>query len=169
MKMAADNLVVMGKIAIPFGVQGWVKVQTFTETLDALLDYPTWWIGAQGNWREYGVEECKTHTTTLVAKLAGCNDRDLALALKGKQIAVPRDELPEPDENEYYWSDLIGLEVQNLQQVDLGCVDDVFATGANDVLVVRGDRERLIPFTEQVIKSVDLTQKLILVEWDADF
>jgi 16S rRNA processing protein RimM len=169
MKMAADEMVVMGKIAVPYGVQGWVKVQPFTETLDALLDYPTWWIGAQDSWREYSVEECKVHVNTLVAKVAGCADRDLALSLKGKLIAVPRIELPEPDENEYYWSDLIGLEVQNLQQVFFGSVNDVFATGANDVLMVQGDRERLIPFTGQVIKEVDLAHKRILVDWDADF
>ena len=169
MNKAADELVVMGRVAVPYGVHGWVKIQTFTEAVDSLLDYPVWWIGAQDTWRECKVEEGKVHTNILVARLEGCTDRDLALALKGKQIAVPRSELPEPEEDEYYWSDLIGLEVRNLQQVEFGQVEDVFATGANDVLAVRGDRERLIPFVEQVVKEVDLARRHILVDWDADF
>lgn len=173
--MTTDEWVVMGRIAVPYGVHGWVKVQTFTEALDSLLDYPVWWLGsanklgAQEQWRECKVEECKTHTNTLVAKLAGCSDRDMALALKGKQIAVPRSALPEPGKNEYYWSDLIGLEVQNLQQVEFGRVEDVFATGSNDVLVVQGERERLIPFTGQTVQEVDLAARRMLVDWDAEF
>jgi len=169
MKTAADKLVVIGRVSAPYGVQGWIKVQPFTEVLDSLLDYPTWWLGAQDDWHEYAVEECKVHANTLVAKLAGCAGRDPAFALKGKQIAVPRDELPEPATDEYYWSDLIGLEVRNLQQVDFGQVEDVFATGANDVLVVRGERERLIPFIDQVVGEIDLAGGKMLVDWDADF
>jgi 16S rRNA processing protein RimM len=159
----------MGRVAVPYGVHGWIKVQTFTEALDTLLDYPVWWVGAPGQWRECKVDECKTHTNTLVAKLAGCSDRDMALALKGRQIAVPRSTLPEPDEGEYYWSDLIGLEVQNLQQVSFGQVSEVFATGSNDVLVVQGERERLIPFTSETVQKVDLAARSMLVDWDADF
>lgn len=169
MNKAADELVVMGRVAVPYGVHGWVKIQTFTEAVDSLLDYSVWWIGAQDNWHECKVEDGKVHTNTLVARLAGCTDRDMAFALKGKQVAVPRSELPEPEADEYYWSDLIGLEVRNLQQTDFGQVEDVFATGANDVLAVRGERERLIPFIEQVVKEVDLARRLILVDWDADF
>lgn len=167
--MTADEMVVMGRIAAPYGVHGWLKIQTFTEAPDALLDYSAWWLGKDDDWRECEVIECKMHPRVLVAKLAGCNDRDMALALKGKQIAVPRSSLPEPEEGEYYWSDLIGLEVLNLQQLSFGRVDDVFATGSNDVLVVQGERERLIPFTDEVVKEVDLTARRILVDWEADF
>jgi len=175
MNKAADELVVMGRVAIPYGVHGWVKIQTFTEAVDSLLDYPVWWIdvpdksGTPDHWRECKVEEGKVHTNTLVARLEGITDRDLALALKGKQIAVPRSALPEPEADEYYWSDLIGLEVQNLQQVNFGRIDDVFATGSNDVLVVQGERQRLIPFTAQVVREVDTAAGKMLVDWDADF
>jgi len=159
----------MGRVSAPYGIMGWVKVQPFTEALDNLFDYPVWWVGTQDGWREYEVEECKVHSSVLVAKLAGCAGRDAAFALKGKQIAVPRSELPEPDSDEYYWSDLIGLEVENMQQVQLGKITEVFATGANDVLVVSGDRERLIPYIDQVVQEVDLNAKRVRVDWDAEF
>jgi 16S rRNA processing protein RimM len=166
-------MVVMGRVAIPYGVQGWVKIQPFTEIIDSLLDYPEWWMSGKTDWQLCDVEEVGVHGKSVIAKFAGCNDRTAAFALKGKDIAVPRDDLPEPDEDEYYWSDLIGLEVQNLQSQDFGQVKEVFATGANDVLVVQGEgkssRERLIPFTEQVVQKVDLAAKQMLVDWDSEF
>jgi len=164
----------MGRIVAPYGVYGWLKVLPDTEVLDGLFDYDTWWIGKQDNWREVVVEQAKIHNDVLVVKLAGVDDRDQAFACKGLQVAVPRDALPEPDENEYYWSDLIGLAVKNQQDVDFGYVTDVFETGANDVLVVKtgkenGNLERLIPFIDQVVLTVDVTEKTMLVDWDADF
>lgn len=169
-----DNLVVMGRIVAPYGVLGWLKVVPDTETLDSLFDYETWWVGKDSNWRELTVVEAKIHNDVLVVKLQGIDDRDAAFACKGKQVAVPRDALPEIPENEYYWSDLIGLTVKNQQDIVFGQIADVFETGANDVIVVNGGglsdaRERLIPFTSQVILQVDLAAKTMLVDWDADF
>ena len=162
-------MVVMGRVAAPYGVKGWVKIQTFTEALDGLFDYDTWWIGAAGSWQECDVEEARIHGNTLIAKFAGCDGRDAAFALKGREIAVSRDELPQTEDDEYYWSDLVGLQVSNLQGADLGLVKEVFATGANDVLVLQAERERLIPFIDQVVKEVDLAAGKMLVDWDADF
>lgn len=162
-------MVVMGRIVAPYGIKGWVKIQPFTEALDGLFDYEHWWLADEGSWREGELEDAKVHGSVLVAKFVGCEGRDGAFALKGKEIAVSRDEMPEAEEDEYYWSDLIGLNVRNLQQVDLGKVKDVFETGANDVLVVQGERERLIPFGGQVVQEVDLAKGAILVDWDADF
>lgn len=164
----------MGRIIAPYGVYGWLKVLPDTEALDGLFDYDTWWIGKQDNWREVAVEQAKIHNDVLVVKLAGVDDRDQAFACKGLQVAVPRDALPVPEENEYYWSDLIGLAVKNQQEVDFGNVTDVFETGANDVLVVKtgkedGNIERLIPFIDQVVLTVDIAAKTMLVDWDADF
>lgn len=162
-------MVVMGRIVAPYGVKGWVKIQPFTEALDGLFDYEQWWLGDASGWREADVEEARVHGKTLIAKFAGCEGRDAAFAMKGREIAVSRDDLPQTGDDEYYWSDLIGLSVHNLQQQDLGRVTDVFATGANDVLVVQGERERLIPFAGQVVKEVDLAAGRMLVDWDADF
>ncbi len=163
-------MVVMGRIAVPYGVQGWVKIQSFTEYVDGLLDYPDWWLGKAGQWRGCEVEAARMHGKSLIAKFAGCDDRTAAFALKGQEIAVKREELPPPEEGEYYWSDLVGLKVSNLQQQQFGTVKELFETGANDVLVVQGeDRERLIPFTDDAVKQVDLAAGTMLVDWDVDF
>ncbi len=174
MTLVSSDLVVMGRVVAPYGVFGWLKVVPDTEEFDGLLDYKTWWIGKDDNWRELVVESAKIHNDVLVVKLQGLDDRDAAFACKGKQIAVPRALLPEPEQNEYYWSDLIGLAVKNQQDVDFGKITDVFATGANDVIVAKsdkehGERERLIPFTPQVILEVDIAAKTMLVDWDAEF
>jgi 16S rRNA processing protein RimM len=159
----------MGRVAAPFGVKGWVRVQVFTEALDSLLDYPTWWVGRDENWREQQVEEADVHGRTLVARLAGCEDREAAAALTGAQIAVPQSELPEPGAGEYYWRDLQGLRVANLQGQELGTVSHLLETGAHGVLVVKGDRERLIPFVDAYVVKVDLAQGELVVDWGADF
>ena len=164
-----DDLVVMGRVVAPYGVFGWLKIVPDTEEFDGLLDYKTWWIGKDSDWRELKVESAKTHNDVLVVKLQSIDDRDAAVACKGKQIAVPRASLPKLKGDEYYWSDLIGLTVKNQQDVDFGKITDVFATGANDVIVTTGDKERLIPYIAQVILEVDLDAKTMLVDWDADF
>ena len=129
----------MGRIIAPYGVFGWLKIVPDTEAFDGLFDYDNWWLGKGDDWREMVVETAKVHNDVIVVKLKGIDDRDAALACKGKQIAVPRVQLPEAEENEYYWSDLIGLRVKNLQDIDFGLIVDVFETGANDVIVVKPD------------------------------
>ncbi len=164
----------MGRIVAPYGVFGWLKVVPDTEAFDGLFDYDTWWLGKGDVWLEYEVETAKVHNDVIVVKLVGIDDRDAAFACKGKQVAVPRDQLPEPDENEYYWSDLIGLNVKNKVGIDFGSIIDVFETGANDVLVVSKDNapkseEKLLPFIAAVVLEVDLEAKTMLVDWDEDF
>ena len=162
-------MVIMGRIVAPYGIYGWLKIQPDTEALDGLGDYATWWLGRGDKWRQFELETVKTHGNVLLAKLKGISGRDEAFVLKGSQIAVPREALPTAAEGEYYWSDLIGLRVINQQQIDLGEVIDVFETGANDVLVVQGERERLLPFVDQVVLEVDLAAKAMQVDWDAEF
>jgi 16S rRNA processing protein RimM len=167
-------MVIMGRVVAPYGIYGWLKVQPHTEYLDGLLDYPDWWLGREDGlrkapWQSYALETAKIHNDVLVVKLKGVDDRDAALRCKGLHVAVPRESLPEADEGEYYWSDLIGLSVTNQQGVPLGLVVELFETGANDVLVVKGDRERLIPYTAQAVIEVNLVEKTMLVDWDAEF
>ena len=171
MKTEANDLVIMGRMVAPYGVFGWLKVIPDTEEFDGLLDYKTWWIGKDNDWRELKVESAKTHNDVLVVKLQGIDDRDAAFACKGKQVGVPRALLPKLKGEEYYWSDLIGLNVKNQLNVDFGKITDVFATGANDVIAAKSEDgiERLIPYIAQVILDVDLTAKTMLVDWDADF
>jgi len=164
-------MVIMGRIAAAHGIRGLVKIQPFTEYLDSLLDYRTWWIGHEhGPWREVKVEQCEVHSKTLVAQLPDCPDRTAAEKLKGMLIAVPRSSLPTQDEGEYYWSDLIGLAVVNEAGVPLGTVKNLLETGANEVLSVQGDGgEILIPFVASAIKQVDLKSRIILVDWSAEY
>jgi len=162
-------MVIMGRVVAPYGIYGWLKIQPDTEMLDGLLDYPDWWLGREPSWQKFEVETARIHSNSLLVKLKGVADRDAAFALKGRQVAVPREQLPEPEENAYYWSDLIGLQVKNLQDVDLGKVAELFETGANDVMVVKGERERLLPFIAQVVLDVNLEAGTMLVDWDAEF
>jgi len=164
-------MVIMGRIAAAHGIRGLVKIQPFTEFVDSLLDYGSWWIGHEhGPWREVKIEQCEAHSKTLVAQLPDCPDRTAAEKLKGLLVAVPRSSLPKQDEGEYYWSDLIGLAVVNEAGVPLGTVKNLLETGANEVLSVQGDSgETLIPFVASAIKRVDLKNKTIQVDWALDY
>ena len=164
-------MVVMGRVVGGQGLQGWVKVQTFTEHLDSLLDYNTWYLGNDKHpWREFKVQGSNVHTKVVVAKLEGIADRTEADKCKGLLVAVPRSSLPAQAEDEYYWSDLIGMKVANLDGVELGTVESLIETGANDVLCVRNEQgEILIPFLAQVVQQVSLAEKLIRVDWQADY
>jgi len=159
----------MGRIAAPFGVKGWVKVQPDTAVPQSLLAYKTWWVGSASGWQEIAVAEAKVQGGTLVARLEGSEDRDAAAALRGRTVAVPREALPRAGDGEYYWIDLIGLAVVNGEARDFGRVTGILQTGANDVLVVAGERERLIPFIAAVVREVDLASGVMRVEWGADY
>lgn len=161
--------VVMGRIAVPFGVKGWIKVQPFSEDPTALMDYGNWRVGRGEAQTPYAVEAVQDHGNALVAKLAGIDDRDAAYALRGLEVSVARSELPAPEENEFYWSDLIGLKVINHEDVELGRVESLMATGAHDVLVVKGRKEHLIPFVAAFVGEVDLAAGTIEVDWGEDY
>ncbi|MBI2312768.1 MAG: ribosome maturation factor RimM [Betaproteobacteria bacterium] len=161
-------MIVMGHLGAPFGVQGWIRVQPYTENPESLATYPVWWVGEDGRWQEVAVAETARHGKGLVVRFRAVTDREQAAELTGFRVAVPRDRLPEV-RGEFYWADLIGLKVVNLQGVDLGVVRGLIATGANDVLEVQGERGRLIPFIGQAIVEVDLAGGWLRVDWDADF
>lgn len=168
----ADPMVIMGRIVAAQGILGWVKVQTFTEYLDGLLDYGEWYVGNDTQpWRKIKVLEAKVHGKVLNAKLEGILDRTAAEKYKGLQIAVHCDSLPKGKPDEYYWSDLIGMQVVNLTDESLGVVDSLLETGANDVLSVRDAqaKEILIPFIDSVIQQVSMDEKVIRVDWQADY
>ena len=168
-----EKLVVMGRVTASFGVKGWIKVYALTAEIDSLLDYPVWWLGHDNDWREMRVVGAKVHSGLLVAHLEGIVERDGALALKGLEVAVPREQLPVAGEHEYYWADLIGLKVVNAEQHGFGRVVRILQTGANDVLVVENGStqvgETLIPFTADAIRRVDLARGEISVDWGRDY
>ena len=160
---------VMGRIAAPFGVKGWVKVQTFSEDPGTLMDFESWRVGRGEQQTQYAVEAIHDHSNTLVAKLVGIDDREAAYALRGQEISVAKRDLPPPEENEFYWSDLIGLKAVNREGVELGRVDSLLETGAQDVLVIKGKREHLIPFVAAFVGKVDVAGGTIEVDWGEDY
>ena len=159
----------MGRVGAPFGIRGWIKVQPYTESLDSLFDYDVWQINQGAAWQDFEVEEAAIHGDGLIAKLVGIEERDQAFALRGKEIAVNREQLPEPAANEYYWNDLIGMTVFNREGVELGQVTGLMETGSHDVLVVKGERERLIPFADAYVARVDQLGRRIEVNWELDW
>lgn len=161
------KLVTMGRIFGPWGVRGWVRVDPYCAEPATLTTCKTWRVESGGESREYTVIEARVHTTQVIAHLAGVEDREAALALKGCGVAVPRETLPEPEEGSYYWSDLIGLAVVNLEGEALGSVQSLFDNGAHDVIEIAGEPARLVPWT--AVRRVDLARGRIEVEWGADW
>jgi 16S rRNA processing protein RimM len=160
----------MGRVAAPHGVKGWIKVTPFTAQPDALGRHAIWWLGRAGDWREVEVAESAAHGPNLLARLAGCTDRDAAARLRGCEIAVPRAALPAAAPDEYYWADLVGLDVVNEQGQALGKVTGLFSNGAHDVMrVEEGGNERLVPFVGAVVREVDLAGRRIVVDWGLDW
>jgi len=161
--------VVLGRISGLFGVKGWVKVYSYTEPREAVLEYRRWLLSGKDGWWEATVAEGQRHGKTIIARIDGYVDRDQAAELIGTEIAVPRDELPEAEEGRFYWSDLEGLRVVHRDGTELGRVAYLLETGANDVMVVQGEQERLIPFVMgEVILGVDLASGRIDVDWEWD-
>jgi 16S rRNA processing protein RimM len=161
-------MVVMGRVRAPHGIKGWIKVQPFTQEVDGLLAYPEWWLGRNGDWSLYRIAEAAVHGDIVVARLAGFEDREAAAVLKGAEVAIPRPALPESREGEFYWNDLLGVEVLNVRGESLGRIAQLLETGANQVLVVRGEKETLIPFIKDVIVNVDLGGRRVLVDWERE-
>ena len=170
--MAGHNdIVALGHINGLHGVSGWVKVFSDTSPRDNILSYSPWLIRQPGKeWRPITVTSGRKQGKGIVAHLQGYDDRETARLLMGYEIAVYRKQLAALEQDEYYWADLQGLTVTTLDGQTLGTVDHLFETGANDVLVVTGERERLIPFIQgQTIMNIDLQAGTMQVDWDPDF
>ena len=163
----------VGRITSAHGIKGWVKLDSYTSPTINICSYkPLFWRqpGAGSEWQVVKLAECRQQGKSVVARLDGCNDRNGAELLRGRELAVKRSQLPAADEGEYYWIDIIGLRVITVDQVELGIVDEIMETGSNEVLVVKGDRKRLIPFIQgEVVQRVSIDEGVIEVDWDPDF
>ena len=162
------NLVVMGRLLGPFGVQGWIKVNVFTETPGALGEFTHWAVRTKEGWREMAVEDFAVHSKGPVAKFAGCEDREGAERLRDAEVAVSREALGEAEEGMVYRVDLVGLDVVDVRGKKLGAVQGFFDAGDAAVMVVRGEGrgERMIPFVDDYVKAVDREARRIVVEWE---
>lgn len=156
----------VGRFGRPFGVLGWIKVISFTTPADNILKFRPWLIHRNSVWSELAFTDSKKHSNGIVVKLPDCNSPEEAALFTNLKIGIYRKQLPKLPENEYYWDDLIGLEVINKDGTSFGKVQDLIVTGANDVLVVQGKGRVLIPYLSHVIIKVDLSNKIIHVDWD---
>lgn len=168
--VSVEKLVRLGRISGVHGIKGWVKVFSYTEPRGNIVRFGTWLLEQGGRYRSVELEAGEERGKSVVAKLSGVADREAASELIGAEISVERNALPPCVPGEYYWADLEGLAVRNLDGETLGVVDHLLATGAHDVLVLQGDGSRLIPFVAgRVVREVDLGGGVVVVDWDASF
>lgn len=166
--MKSDKKILVGKISNPHGIKGWVKVISFTDPIENILSYKQWIISDKETEKTYYLEDSRVQGNKIVIKLENVNDRNDADLLKNLQIQVNRSDLPDLDQNSYYWEDLVDFNVIDIKGNHVGKVDSLFRTGSNDVLVIIDEtKERLlVPFImEEVIKYVDLAKELISIDW----
>jgi 16S rRNA processing protein RimM len=166
----SEQHISVGKISGVFGIKGWVKVFSFTDPRENILTYSPWLLKKGDQTKTVNVVDGQLQGKTIVAQLAGIDDRDQAAGLMGWDVFITQGQLPKAAKGEYYWSELIGLQVETVDGVQLGAVDSLLETGANDVIIIQGERERVIPFLQgQTIIKVDLDAGKIIVDWDPDF
>lgn len=174
------DLLVVARLTAVYGLKGWLKVYSYTDPMENLFDYKSCLVHRQGQWQPVEIEAGRPHGKGLVLKLRGVDNPELGASYASCDLAVPLSELPKLPDHEYYWRQLIGLQVivdhPERGSLLLGRVDHLMETGANDVLVVRGDeqsidrRERLLPYLpDQVILAIDLDAQTMRVDWDPDF
>ena len=165
-----EEKIVMGKILGPHGIKGWIKIHPFTEKKDSLIDHKILMASKDEKlWQSFEVESMDVGDNFILAKFKGVDDRNAAEKLNKFFISLDKSSLPKLDENNYYWHELIGLDVKNNEGMHFGKVDSLIETGANDVLVVLGDKEYLIPYIKQVILEVNLETNMIRVDWQDDY
>ena len=175
--MEQQRIEVVGKLGSTYGIRGWLRIYSSTEQAESIFEYQPWFLKIKGKWQPTELENWRHHNHEIIVKLKGVDDREAAQILANVEIGVDLSVFPELEEGDYYWHDLIGCSVVNLEGYTMGTVTEMMETGSNDVLVVKantkdafGKQERLIPFLyEQVVKRVDLTTKTIEVDWDAGF
>ncbi len=169
MPQNSQNKVVIGCLGSVFGVRGQLKVHSYTDPITNILNYPVWQIQHQGQWQALPIEKVGLQGSLIIVKIKGVDDRDIAKMYTNDLIAIERSELPPTADNEYYWDDLIDMTVVTTTGVTLGSVIEMRDTGANDILIIKGERRHLVPFIDSVICSVDRDNKQITVDWDHEF
>lgn len=168
--MLTQDLIHVGRISGVFGIKGWLKITSYTEPRVNIARYRRWIVKKNNEQKLISVLAGQAHSRGVIVQLEDIDDRDHALAFIGWDIFITRDQLPPVEQDEYYWADLVGLQVKNTAGIPLGKVESLLETGANDVLVISGDRERAVPFIQgQIVKSIDLQSGMMIVDWDADF
>jgi len=169
MSNSEDGLIEVGHILGVHGVKGQVKVFSLTSPRENIVNYNPWLVQHRGQNSQLAIQGGKQGKNVVVS-LQGISDRDQALDMVGAKIFIRKDQLPSLQPGDYYWSQLCGLSVINTDGEPFGVIDHMLETGANDVMVVQGERERLIPYVmDEVVRHINLDKKQIIVDWDAEF
>ncbi len=169
MDSADDELILVGHILGAQGIKGWVRVYSHTSPRENIVNYGPWLLERDGR-REWVDVSGRLQGRHVVAKLDGIDDRNQAEALAGRELYIRARQLPRPAAGDYYWSDLIGLEVETLRAEPLGVIESMLETGADDVMVLGGERERLIPFViDEIVREIDLEARRMVVDWSPEF
>lgn len=162
--------IIVGRIGEPYGIKGWSHLFSFTDPADHIFHYPHWQIRAyqkqNAQWKSIEVACYKTHGNAFVVKFKDCDNRDQALLLKNHTISVERIELPTLKKNEYYWDDLMGLQVVNTHGFVFGVIDHLFEAGSHDVIAIVGEKTHYIPYLKSIIKEINLDKKIMIVDWN---
>ncbi|MDF1796411.1 MAG: ribosome maturation factor RimM [Coxiellaceae bacterium] len=165
--------IAIGKLGSAYGVHGWLRVHSYTDPIDNIIEYQNWQTKIRDQWQTLPVEGCKRHGKHILVKFSDCDSPEQAKLRVNQKVWIERDELAATEADEYYWSDLIGCEIKTTDGTPLGIVDHMLETGSNDVFVIEasenGGKRRLIPHIEAVITSIDIDNKLIIANWDPDY
>ena len=164
-----EKKLLVGKINGFFGVQGWVKIFSYTEPRKNILEYQPWYFIDDGAYKAIEMTTGREQSKTIVAHVKGIDNKDQAGQLIGKSLYIDKDQLPQLDDNEHYWHELVGFRVINKDGIDLGVVDYLVDTGSNNVLVIKGNKEHWIPYIEPYLVSIDKQNRVINVDWDENF
>jgi 16S rRNA processing protein RimM len=164
------DYLVIGRFGSVYGIRGWIKVHSFTTPSENILQYQPWKIYLSHSWQNLSIKETRFSSHQSIVQIEGCLTPEAARRYVGAEIGTSPDRLPTLPVGEYYWSQLIGLHVVTTNGVELGIVDHLFETGSNDVLVIQGERTRMLPYLpNRVIQSIDLSLQKIVVDWDPEF
>ena len=166
--MEDDKKIYLGKITGVHGIKGWLKIQSFSSPLENILNYPSWIINNQGEEDFYSIEQGRKQNNKIVVKLENIDDRNTAKSLINSKIQILRSDLPKLSNENYYWSDLVGLSVLNSEEKVIGKIESLIETGANDVMVINTakDERVLVPFVmHEIIKEVNLELNYVRIDW----
>lgn len=164
------SYITIGQLGKTYGIQGWLKVNSFTDPIDNLLDYSPLYYKQGEQWVTLPITDMRLHANSIVAHIEGYDTPESARLLTGTELAIHRSQLPKLAKDEYFWCDLIGMQVLTSNGVDLGKVDSLLRTGSNDILVVKGAKEHLIPLVrDHYVMKIDPTLQQIIVDWDPEF
>ncbi len=167
---AVENPIVMGRIGQAYGIKGWVKIQSFSDPTENIANYQPWYLAHPNGYQAINILQFKAHGKGYVAQIEGCDDRTQAQQYTNLDIVVDKQQLPKLADDDYYLFELEGMDVLNLDDVKLGTVSQILPTGANDVLVIEGEKQHLVPMVDDLyLKNVDKKQQRITVDWDPEF